>query len=155
MLTLAIIFLIVFGLLLILLEFFVIPGVTIAGIGGFLLIGLGVFLSYDFFGTTIGNYFLLGSLLAGIATLVFVLRTDTWKRLGLKSTISSQVMDNLQDDFQVGEEGESVTRLAPMGKVKIREKTVEAKSISGFVDQHQAIEVVQVLPNMLIIKLKK
>lgn len=155
MLTLAIVFLIVFGLLLILLEFFVIPGVTIAGIGGFLLIALGVYLSYDFFGPTIGNFFLAGSLLAGVAMLVIVLRTNTWKRLGLKSMISSQVNENIQADFQVGDEGESLTRLAPIGKVKINDKVVEAKSISGFVDQHQPVTIVQVLPNMVIIKLKK
>jgi membrane-bound ClpP family serine protease len=57
MLTLGIVLLIVFGIVLILLEFFVIPGVTIAGIGGVLLVGGGVMLSYQAFGSEAGNYF--------------------------------------------------------------------------------------------------
>lgn len=155
MLTLAIILLIVFGIVLLLLEFFVIPGVTIAGIGGVILISSGVFMSYSVFGSTTGHFFLAGSLLASIITLIYVLRSNTWKRLGLKNIIDGKTQSDLTQLFHEGDEGISLTRLAPMGKVLINEHTVEAKSMSGFIDQQKPVTVAQVLPNMLIIKLKE
>ena len=62
MTILAIILLILLGLLLLLLEFAVIPGVTIAGIGGLALLGGAVYMSFAHYGT-----------LPGIITLAFVL----------------------------------------------------------------------------------
>src|SRR5690554_2641294 len=49
-----IILLIFLGLLLLLIEFAVIPGVTIAGIGGFILLGLSVYIAFAEYGTGIG-----------------------------------------------------------------------------------------------------
>ncbi|MFA5588411.1 MAG: hypothetical protein WC987_06550, partial [Mariniphaga sp.] len=58
----AIILLILLGLLLLLIEFVIIPGVTVAGIGGFLLLGASVYMAFTKYGTG-----------AGFLTLAFVL----------------------------------------------------------------------------------
>ena len=50
----AIILLILLGLLLLLIEFAVIPGVTIAGIGGFLLLAASVYIAFKELGTAAG-----------------------------------------------------------------------------------------------------
>ena len=50
----AIILLIFLGLLLLLIEFAVIPGVTIAGIGGFILLGLSVYIAFSSYGSGVG-----------------------------------------------------------------------------------------------------
>jgi membrane-bound ClpP family serine protease len=79
--VLGIILLILLGVLLFLVEFFIIPGVTIAGIGGALVLGVAVFASYRTYGTTIGTYTLLTVLVISVLTLVLALRSKTWKRL--------------------------------------------------------------------------
>lgn len=155
MLTLGIVLLIVFGIILILLEFFVIPGVTIAGIGGVLLIGVGIVLSYQVYGTLVGSYFLAGSLLAIVVIVYYALQAKTWSRLSLKNAISDNVNTFNSDDIKVGQEGKSVTRLNPMGKVKIGDLIIEARSIDGFIDQNKEIEVVEIEKNKIIIKQKK
>jgi membrane-bound ClpP family serine protease len=150
---LAIILLIFLGILLFLVEFFLIPGVTIAGIGGAVLMGVAVFMAYRTHGTTVGNYTLLTTLLLTIITLVFALRAKTWKRLMLNKNIDGKFEVGLQDEkIKPGDTGLSVTRLNPVGKVMVNEIIVEAKSIKGFVDQNTKIEVVKVLTTQVIVK---
>jgi membrane-bound ClpP family serine protease len=60
-----------------------------------------------------------------------------------------------ESDISIGEEGITITRLNPMGKVKIGDKVYEAHSIDGFVDPHEKIEVTQIEKNKLIIKQKR
>ena len=50
-----IIILIVLGILLFVIEFLLVPGVTIAGIGGLILTVFGVYKAFNDFGTTIGT----------------------------------------------------------------------------------------------------
>jgi len=150
---LAIILLIILGILLFLVEFFLIPGVTIAGIGGAVLMAIAVFMAYRTHGASVGNYMLLTTLLLTIITLVFALRAKTWKRLMLSRNIDSKFEVGLQDEgIKPGDTGESMTRLNPIGKVMVNGITVEAKSIKGFVDQNTKIEVVKVLTTQVIVK---
>jgi membrane-bound ClpP family serine protease len=150
---LAIILLLLLGILLFLVEFFLIPGVTVAGIGGAVLMGVAVFMAYRTHGTTAGNYTLLSSLLLTIITLVFALRAKTWQRLMLSRNIEGKVEVGLEDEkIKTGDRGESITRLNPVGKVIVNGIMVEAKSIKGFVDQNKKIEVVKVLSTQVIVK---
>jgi membrane-bound ClpP family serine protease len=150
---LAIILLVLLGILLFLVEFFLIPGVTIAGIGGAILMGIAVFMAYRTHGTTVGNYTLFTTLLLTIITLVFALRARTWRRLMLSKNIDGKFEVGLEEQkIKVGDTGVSITRLNPVGKVMINGITVEAKSIKGFVDQNTKIEVVKVLTTQVIVK---
>ena len=58
-----IIILIILGVVLLLLEFLVIPGTTIAGIGGILLIAIAVYYGYEVYGTKTGHIAFLFCLL--------------------------------------------------------------------------------------------
>ncbi len=144
MTILIILFLIFLGILLLLLEFAVIPGITIAGIGGLILFGASIYLAFDTYGT-----------LAGFATLAFVMIVSpllvyrffigkTSKKMVLESEITGTVDEVDKAKIHVGDEGFSLGRLAPMGKVRVNDETVEAKSISGFVDEKVKIRVVEI-----------
>jgi len=87
----SIILLIILGVVLILLEIFVIPGATISGIGGLILLGTGVYFSYDVFGTVVGHYTLLGAILFIILIFYYALRSGTWKRVSLNKSITSKI----------------------------------------------------------------
>jgi membrane-bound ClpP family serine protease len=150
---LGIVLLILLGILLFLVEFFIIPGVTIAGIGGALLMGVAVFMAYRTHGATAGHYTLFSTLLITIAALVFALRSKTWRRLMLKTNIDGKVEVGLEDQtIKPGDKGETITRLAPIGMVRINDKAVEGKSIGGFLDPKTKIVVVKVLGTQIIVK---
>lgn len=154
MTVLAIILLVVFGFLLIMLEFFVVPGITIAGIGGILLMAGGVYLAYDVFGAPTGHYYLGAVLLISIILVSFAFRSDTWKRMMLKSEIKGKINTHDDEDFKAGDTGITISRLAPMGTVEVNNLTIEGQSDGPFLDQGIEIEVIKVQRNKLIVKPK-
>jgi membrane-bound ClpP family serine protease len=150
---LGIVLLILLGVLLFLVEFFIIPGVTLAGIGGAILFGLAVFIAYRTHGTTVGNYTLLSTFVISIVALVIALRSKTWSRFMLKTNIDSKVEVGLEEQkIKPGDKGITVTRLAPIGMVTVKNITIEGKSIGGFLDPNTKIEVVRVLGTQVIVK---
>lgn len=154
MIIIAIILLVLFGVLLIGLEFFVVPGITIAGIGGLVLLFVSVYLSYNTYGAYIGNIVLAGNVVFIIALLIFAFRADTWNRLSLKAEIDGKTNTHAKNIFHVGDTGFAITRLAPMGKVEVNDVIIESKSTGAFIDENTEIEIVKVLRNKLIVKSK-
>lgn len=151
-----IILLILLGIVLFLIEFLLIPGITIAGIGGAILMIAGIILAYHHHGTAAGNYILIGTAVLAFITIYFVLKTKTWNRIMLKTTIDGKVnvVEKEFPNVKVGDVGETVTRLNPMGKVMVNGEYFEGKSEDKFIDQRSKIEVIKVLSNKIIVKLK-
>lgn len=152
MTILIILFLICVGVLLLLLEFVVIPGITIAGIGGVMLLGASVYLAFNSYG-----------IIAGIITLAFVLilvplivyhffKSNAGKKMMLNSEVEGHVDQINQNRINVGDEGITLGRLAPMGKVQINELIMEAKSSAGFVDPNTKIKVIEILKTQVIVE---
>lgn len=146
--------LVVIGFVLLILEFLVLPGVNVAGIIGFACVCFGVYLGYKFFGTKAGHFILLATAVGGFVVTWYALRTQTWKRLSLNSSIDSTI-EGVDESVKVGDCGICLGRLAPMGKVKVGDTIVEALSQSGYIDSHAEVEVVKVNKDKIIVKLKK
>ena len=149
----AIALLILLGILLLLIEFLIIPGVTIAGIGGFLLIGGGVFSAYHWYGVKYGNITLAVTILVLIIIFFFAFRTRTWKKIALETKIESST-ENIKKEgkFAVGERGKTITRLAPIGKAMFSDKIIEAKSLSGYINENTEVEITKIQNTNVIVK---
>ena len=149
----AIIFLIILGIILLFIEFLIIPGITIAGIGGFLCLGAGIFAAYYGHGAQVGNITLIATLCVVILSVGLVFKSRTWKKVMLDSNINGNVGDVKQDaSFKVGDHGKTITRLAPIGKAMINDKIVEAKSITGFINENTEIEIVKIQNTNVVVK---
>ena len=149
-----IIFLIFLGLLLFIIEFVLIPGVTIAGIGGAVCLITGIVFSFISFGTTTGLTVLGVTLAIMIVTTYFMLKAETWKKFMLKTTLDSKV-DTVgagEGKVKPGDRGVTVTRLVPGGKVLVNGEYFEAKSVDILIDPKQEIEVIRIDDNKLIVK---
>jgi membrane-bound ClpP family serine protease len=148
-----IIILIILGILLFVIEFLLVPGVTIAGIGGLVLTVLGVYKAFNDFGASIGVWVLVGTLMLSVFVIAMSLRARTWNRLMLKTNVKGTVdQDITEDQIKVGDGGTALTRLAPMGKIKVNGIVREAKSLEGYIDEHSAIEVVTVEGTRISVK---
>jgi len=140
-----IIILIVLGILLFVIEFLLVPGVTVAGIGGLILTVFGVYKAFNDFGASTGVWVLVGTLMLSVFVIIMSLRARTWDRLMLKTNVDGTVDSApVEDQIKTGDQGTTLTRLAPMGKVQVNNIVREAKSIEGFIDEHSDIEVVSV-----------
>ena len=148
--TAFIISLLVIGIILLLLEIFVIPGIGVAGILGIASVIAGCYFSYDW-GTHAGMIVTGGVLVIIIILLAIALREKTWERLALKTNVESSAG---QDSTVVatGDKGETITRLAPMGSARIEGRTVEVKSYEGFVDPGVDVEVVMIEDNIIYVR---
>lgn len=148
----ALILLIILGVFLLWVEFLIVPGITIAGIGGVLLIGTGIYLSYELYGVTTGNYVLLGSVLFMFVSVYFSLKSKTWKRTMLESKLEGKVNTFDTTIVKPGDTGKTVTRLAPIGRVEVNGLYYEAKSTDNIINAETDITVVKVLADKLIVK---
>ncbi len=149
----AIIILIVLGILLFLIEFLLIPGITIAGIGGAIMTMSGVYIAFERFGTKIGVLVLLFTLVSTIVMFAFSLRSKTWKKAMLSTNIDSNVADDLGLELlHEGDKGETIGRLAPMGMIRISGHSYEAKSIAGYIEPHTPVEIVKISASQIIVK---
>lgn len=149
--------LIVLGILLFVIEFLLVPGVTVAGIGGLVLTVFGVYKAFNDFGASTGVWVLIGTLMLSVFVIAMSLRARTWNRLMLKTDIKGTVDTAItQDQIKAGDRGTALTRLAPMGKVLVNDYVREAKSTEGYIDEHTDIEVVSVEGTRISVKnLKK
>jgi len=154
MLTFVIIFLILLGLFLLFLEFFVIPGMTIAGIGGLIFIVAGMSMVYKNYGSVTGHIVLLSTLAFAVVLFVISFKSGTWNKLMLKSTISGQVETVDMVNIKPGDTGITITRLNPIGKVKVNDEIIEAKCPGQFIDQNTEVIVKEVHKTQIIVKQK-
>jgi len=150
-----IIILVVIGLVLMVVEVVVLPGITVSGIAGVLLIGCGVYLTFKWFGGTAGTFALIGTGLLFIIFLVYALRAKTWDRLSLHSEIDSKVNVVNTEDIKTGDKGMTVSRLAPIGKILIHGKIMEGKSEFGLIDENREIEVIHVNESTIVVQESK
>ena len=148
-----IIILIVLGILLFVIEFLLVPGVTIAGIGGLVLTVLGVYKAFEDYGSSVGIWVLLGTVVLSIFVIAISLRARTWSRLMLNTNILGTVDKDLTgEQVKLGDRGTTLTRLNPMGKILINDLVREAKSIEGYIDVHSEIEIVSVTGTRINVK---
>jgi membrane-bound ClpP family serine protease len=146
-----IILLILTGVILLILELFVFPGITISGVGGILMVGSAVYIAYSTFGVTTGNITLFSTLLISAALLAVAFRTKTWNRFMLKTEVSSTV-ESLTLPIHPGDKGITITRLNPVGKVRINEIDLEGRCPDQFIDPETEVEVVKVFKTYIIVK---
>lgn len=150
---LILIILVLMGFVLLGLEFLVFSGVNVAGIIGFVCLGVAVYMAYSHMGNTTGNLTLLAMALCGFGFTYYILRSKTWKRLQLNSQIDSTV-EGVDEVIQEGDEGVCLGRLAPRGKVCVGDQVVEAQSQSGYIAENSKVIVVKVFRSNIIVKLK-
>lgn len=139
------------GLILLLVEILFVPGTTIVGIIGFIVLAIGVGLSFKYFGREVG-WMALGStaVLAGI-TLYISFKSNLWARFALKSAITSKVNEDPQG-ITVGEEGIALSALRPIGKAEIGKRTFEVKTLGTYVDSGKRVRIIQIVSNQIIVE---
>lgn len=135
-----IITLILVGIVLMIAEILLIPGIGVAGILGLLSMGGSCWYAFYEFGNLTGGIVTGVTAVVLVAFAVVVLRAKTWKRMTLNTTIESKV-NQLTVELSVSDKGRTVTRLAPMGSARFGDEIVEVKALEGMIDPNVDIEI--------------
>jgi len=152
MTILAIVLLILLGLLLLLIEFAVIPGVTIAGIGGAALLIASVYIAFTGIGKIAGFITLAVVLIASPIMIYYFFTSRTGKKMILESEIDGKIENFNPENLKVGDTGKTIGRLAPMGKIKVNGEVVEAQSTGAFIDHQTEIRIIKINSNQIIVE---
>ena len=119
--------LIFLGILLMLIELLLIPGVGVAGalsLGSF---GAACWYAFTHMSSGAGILVTVICICLLIALLVYALRAKTWKRFETKTVIDAKVNEE-SATLSVGDKGITTTRLAPMGSARFEKTACEVKS---------------------------
>lgn len=165
------IILFVLGFLLVFVEIFVIPGFGFSGILGGILILVSVYLAlspykvpqtpWDFHTFQMTLLILLGSLTAsivgGFALLNSLHKIPLLNRIVLNKTIKSEqqsksFISKAKDQLNLGDKGETVTDLRPVGRVAFGEGIYDAISQHGFIKKQEKVVVVEIRDNQILVK---
>jgi membrane-bound serine protease (ClpP class) len=152
------ILLFIIGVILIVLEVFVIPGFGIAGVSGIMLIFTSLLLSMiqnDFFDFEfVGAHHLnvafrtvaigfIGSMVFLYFTASLLIKSKAFERIALTDSINVKVNTSSSVSSLQGKIGVAFTVLRPSGKVKIDDKIYDATSRGSFIDKNENIIVIE------------
>jgi len=144
-----IILLLVIAIGLVLVEIFLVPGVGIPGIAGALLMITSLFLAYDI-SARFGHFTLAGTAVASVLLIILAFRSTTWEKLSLKSGIDSKVERPI-DGLSIGDIGEAISRLNPMGKAMFNDHFFEVNSKGDYIEAHASVEIVNIEGNNITV----
>ena len=147
---------ILLGIIFLLAEIFLLPGITISGIAGFIFLVGGIAYAYMYMGTMAGNLTLLISVFLILGSFLYFIKSKSLRRISLNTNIDSKVDTSDLKKINVGDVGITQSRLNPIGKVFINNLTVEAKSIDGqMIDEDTEVVVNKVDWSNIIVSIKK
>lgn len=146
-------FLIVIGIVLLILEILILPGL-IAGIIGSIMILTGIILSYKTYGDFYGNLVLAGTTALTGTSIWYAFKSKAWERFSLKEVSDSTVTRVDKLNIKTGDAGVSLSVIRPAGTALFDTKKIEVHSRGEIIDSNKIIEVIEVLPNKLIVKEK-
>lgn len=147
-----VIFLILFGLSLIMAEVIFVPGTTLVGVLGLLLTAGGVYMGFTTFGNTTGYWLLAASGIAGLALILYGLRSDTWRRFSLESSNQGRVNDEFKHALKVGMKGKTVSELRPYGKAMFEDKEYEVRTQGQYMARGQEVRISKLEYNTIYVE---
>lgn len=161
----------VLGFVLLMLEFFVIPGFGVVGVLGFLSVFAGLFTAISgtgipditdpfsssrvFEGLVVVFAGLGGSILLGWALSRFLPRSPYLKRIvhdQSMKTSDGYVAGNADAAELVGKCGRTATTLRPAGKIRLEGRVLDAESDGSIIEADVEVEVVRATPMAIVVR---
>jgi membrane-bound ClpP family serine protease len=144
---------VVLGIAFFILEIFFLPGVSIGGVVGTLFTGAAIWYAFAKIGEAAGWIVVVVSAVVMLAAVVYFIKGKPLDKMALNKELEA---DNLYDmsNVAVGDEGRTLSRLAPMGKVLVNGEDYEAKVRNGFLDGNVSVIVVAKEGNVLVVESK-
>ena len=143
--------LLIAGIILLLLEVFLFPGISLAGIGATVCLVYANVRAFSELGTWPGVITLAISIISSILVFVWFMRSKSLDKLALKKDIDSSVKQPEAATIQVGDTGIALTRLAQIGNAQFGDRIVEVRSTGDFIDAKTPIIVERITDGIILV----
>jgi len=147
-----IIIIVLLGLILILAEVFFIPGTTVVGIAGGIIMAAGIYLSYKYLGNTQGTIILASSISISGFLLYLSFKMRVWEKFSIKTEITGKVNTIEGKGLKAGDEGKARSAIRPMGAAEFNGLIVEVSSLGGFIDAGTKIKIIKISKSKIFVK---
>lgn len=144
--------LIIISIIFFLLEIFIIPGISIAGIISGISALYAFYYSFSHLGTTAGIVTIIVTSVGFIISIIAFMRSKTLDKISLNKNITSKVDKNSNAHIAVGDKGLTTTRLALIGMAQIGGSLVEVKSEDGFLNEKTPIIVTRIEDKVIFVQ---
>ena len=144
--------LIIAGLILFIIEVFLLPGISIAGIISAVCLLYANYYAFDTLGTIPGCITLTISAMGVIGITIWFMRSKTVDKLSLKKTIDYRPEPLKGLDLKAGDEGVALTRLALIGNAEFNGRIIEVRSSGDFIEQKSRIRVERILDGVELVE---
>lgn len=144
--------LIIGGLILFIIEEFLLPGVSIAGIASAACLLYANYYAFDTLGTIPGCITLTISAIGVIGITIWFMRSKTVDKLSLKKTIDYRPEPLKGLNLKIGDEGIALTRLALIGNAEFNGRIIEVRSSGDFIDEKSKIRIERILDGIVMVQ---
>ena len=144
--------LLILGILLLLLEIIFVPGTTVVGIGGLILLAIGIYLAYTGVSTMAGHVSLASSVAVVFLALIVLLKGETWKRVALDDKLEGKGVESVEEVVNLGDKGKTISRLNPVGKAVFDERILEVATSGDFVNEGVDVEIIKIEGNKIRVR---
>ena len=144
--------LIIAGLILFIIEVFLFPGVSIAGIISAACMLYANYYAFDSLGTLPGCITLTISAIGVIAITIWFMRSKTVDKLSLKKTIDYKPEPLKGLGLKAGDEVIALTRLALIGNAEFDGNIIEVRSTGDFIEEKSRIRVNRIRDGIVLVE---
>ena len=144
--------LIIAGLILFIIEVFLLPGISIAGIISAICLLYANYYAFDTMGTLPGCITLAISAIGVIAITIWFMRSKTVDKLSLKKTIDYKPEPLKGLGLKAGDEGIALTRLALIGNAEFDGNIIEVRSTGDFIEEKSRIRVNRIRDGIVLVE---
>ena len=149
---LPIILLIFVGLVLIYLELIFVPGTTFLGVLGLILTSIGIYITYDTFGTSTGSLILVGSFLVTIIALIYSFKSNAWDKFSLKKQNKGKYNEDYTEGLELEMRGIAISDLKPIGNAEFGDRNFEVTSHGNHIGTGEQIKITSIKGNKIIVE---
>ena len=148
--------LLLIGWILIYIDIFFIPGVTVFAILGIALMIAGFYFSFTDLGNDAGWMSVGLSLIMMIISIWIGFKSGLWNKLSLKESLEHSRMNTWDEgSIKQGDFGIAVSRIAPSGTARFGDIDYEVHSQSEFINPKTEIEIVKIENKKITVQTKK
>jgi membrane-bound ClpP family serine protease len=124
----------------------------VVGVFGFLMAGYGIYISYGYFGNTIGTIILVVSSVIGFGLVFYSFKTEAWTRFALKGEHNSRTNDEFKFEVNMGDEGVMVSAAKPGGKASFNDQEIAVRSNGLYIPENTKVKISKIDSNKIFVE---
>ncbi|MBR3950513.1 MAG: NfeD family protein [Bacteroidaceae bacterium] len=131
------------AIFLLILELFFLPGLSVAGFFSIVFYGVALYYAFTQMGMVVGTILLIFTIFLTIFVIWYFMRSRTLDKMSLHTNIDATAPTTIDSNIHVGDKGITISRLNPMGRVRIGNITAEARAID-FIEENVPVIITKI-----------